>query len=79
MESSLLFRFRYLSIYQSFIRLPSSALFGGTLHATAPAIFCQLDFFAGETYAPVASSGLNFCQVQDGQLVVSPVLLGGGS
>jgi len=56
----------------------NAAPFGGTLHVTAPAILCQLDFFAGETYTPVAGSGFNLCQIQHGQLVVSPVLLGDG-
>ncbi len=56
----------------------NAALFGGTLHVTAPAILCQLDFFAGESYTPVAGPGFNFCQLRDDQLVVSPVLLGDG-
>jgi 3',5'-cyclic AMP phosphodiesterase CpdA len=54
----------------------NSAPFGGTLHATAPAVLVQLDFFAGEEYRPVPGAGFNLCQLDDGGLIVSPVLLG---
>ena len=54
----------------------NSAPFGGTLHATAPAVYCQLDFFAGEQYTPVPGGGFNLCQLDDGGLIVHPVLLG---
>jgi 3',5'-cyclic-AMP phosphodiesterase len=53
----------------------NSAPFGGTLHATAPAVLVQLDFFAGEEYEPVPGAGFNLCQLDDGGLIVSPVLL----
>ena len=54
----------------------NSAPFGGTLHATAPALLCQLDFFAGEEYRPVPGTGFNLCQLDDGGLIVCPVLVG---
>ena len=53
----------------------NSAPFGGTLHATAPAVLCQLDFFAGEQYVPIPGAGFNLCRIDDGQLVVHPELL----
>jgi len=53
----------------------NSAPFGGTLHATAPAVLCQLDYFAGEHYVPIPGAGFNLCRIDDGQLVVHPVLL----
>ncbi len=53
----------------------NSAPFGGTLHVTAPAVLCQLDFFAGEKYVPVPGAGFNLCRIDDGELVVHPVLL----
>ncbi|MDF3039470.1 MAG: hypothetical protein K0Q71_2176, partial [Thermomicrobiales bacterium] len=53
----------------------NAAPFAGTLHATAPAVLVQLDFFAGEEYVPVPGSGFNVCQVDETGLVVSPVLL----
>jgi Icc protein len=53
----------------------NSAPFGGTLHATAPAVLCQLDFFAGEQFTPVPGSGFNLCQISDGGLIVHPVLV----
>ncbi|MGH2617555.1 MAG: metallophosphoesterase family protein, partial [Thermomicrobiales bacterium] len=55
----------------------NAAPFGGTLHATAPAVLCQLDFFAGEQFAPVPGGGFNLCQIDDGGLVVNPVLVEG--
>jgi 3',5'-cyclic-AMP phosphodiesterase len=53
----------------------NSAPFGGTLHATAPAVYCQLDYFAGERYTPVPGSGFNLCQLDDDGLIVHPVLV----
>jgi 3',5'-cyclic-AMP phosphodiesterase len=53
----------------------NSAPFGGTLHATAPAVLVQLDFFAGDEYRPVPGAGFNLCQLDDGGLIVHPVLL----
>ena len=56
----------------------NSAPFGGTLYATAPAVLCQLDFFAGEQYTPIpGGGGFNLCQIGDRGLVVHPVLVGG--
>ena len=55
----------------------NSAPFGGTLHATAPAVLYQLDYFAGEQFTPVPGSGFNLCQLDDGGLIVHPVLLEG--
>jgi Icc protein len=54
----------------------NSAPFGGTLYATAPAVLCQLDFFAGERYVPIPGAGFNLCRIEDGQLVVHAELLG---
>ena len=48
----------------------NSAPFGGTLHATAPAVLRQLDFFAGEEYRPVPGAGFNLCQLDDRGLIV---------
>jgi 3',5'-cyclic-AMP phosphodiesterase len=53
----------------------NSAPFGGTLYATAPAVLCQLDFFAGEQYVPIPGAGFNLCRIDDGHLVVHPELL----
>jgi 3',5'-cyclic-AMP phosphodiesterase len=53
----------------------NSAPFGGTLHVTAPAVLCQLDYFAGEQYVPIPGAGFNLCRIDDNQLVVHPVLL----
>ena len=53
----------------------NSALFGGTLHATAPAVLRQLDYFAGAQYTTVPGAGFNLCQLDDAGLIVHPVLL----
>jgi Icc protein len=53
----------------------NAATFGGTVHVTAPAVFCQLDFFQGDRYLPVPGSGFNLCQIRDGQLTVVPVMI----
>jgi Icc protein len=53
----------------------NSAPFGGSLHVTAPAVLCQLDYFAGEKYVPIPGAGFNFCRLEDGGLVVHPELL----
>jgi Icc protein len=53
----------------------NSAPFGGTLHVTAPAVLCQLDFFAGDRYVPIPGAGFNLCRIDDGHMVVHPVLL----
>jgi hypothetical protein len=53
----------------------NSAPFGSTLHATAPAVLRQLDFFAGPAYTTVPGAGFNLCQLDDSGLIVHPVLL----
>jgi 3',5'-cyclic-AMP phosphodiesterase len=53
----------------------NSAPFGGTIHVTAPAVLCQLDFFSGEQYVLIPGSGFNLCRIDHGRLVVHPVLL----
>ena len=53
----------------------NAAPFAGTIHTTAPAVLCQLDFFAGKKYVPISGSGFNLCRIQDGELIVQPVLL----
>lgn len=53
----------------------NAAPFGGTIHVTAPAILCQLDFFAGGGHVPVPGAGFNLCQIIDGALVVNPVMV----
>jgi 3',5'-cyclic-AMP phosphodiesterase len=53
----------------------NSAPFGGTLHATAPAVLRQLDYFAGSAYTTVLGGGFNLCQLDDGILIVHPVML----
>jgi 3',5'-cyclic AMP phosphodiesterase CpdA len=53
----------------------NSAPFGGTLHTTAPAVLRQLDYFAGPAYTTVPGGGFNLCQLDDGRLIVHPVLL----
>jgi len=53
----------------------NSAPFGGTLHATAPAVLRQLDYFAGAHYTTVPGGGFNLCQFDDTGLIVHPVLL----
>ena len=55
----------------------NSAPFGGTVHVTAPAVLCQLDYFAGEQYVPIPGAGFNLCQLDDGGLIVHPVLIYG--
>ena len=53
----------------------NSAPFGGTLHVTAPAVLCQLDFFAGDQYVSIPGAGFNLCWIEDDQMVVHPELL----
>ena len=55
----------------------NTAAFAGTLHTTAPAVICQLDFFAGPRFQPIPGAGFNLCQIEDGRLIVHPVLLTG--
>jgi 3',5'-cyclic-AMP phosphodiesterase len=68
-------RDRVVGILAGHSHQANSAPFGGTVHATAPAVLCQLDFFAGEEYTPVPGGGFNLCQIDDGGLIVHPVLL----
>ncbi len=70
-----LHRDRVVGVLAGHSHQANSAPFGGTLHATAPAVLCQLDFFAGEHYTPVPGSGFNLCQLDDDGLIVHPVLL----
>jgi 3',5'-cyclic-AMP phosphodiesterase len=70
-------RDRVLGVLAGHSHQANSAPFGGTLHATAPALLCQLDFFAGEEYRPVPGAGFNLCQIDDGGLIVCPVLIEG--
>jgi 3',5'-cyclic-AMP phosphodiesterase len=53
----------------------NSAPFGGTLHVTAPAVLCQLDYFAGDQYVPIPGAGFNLCRIDNGQLVIHPELV----
>src|SRR5829696_2874212 len=53
----------------------NSAPFGGTLHATAPAVLRQLDYFTGPAYTTVPGAGFNLCQLDDAGLIVHPVLI----
>jgi 3',5'-cyclic AMP phosphodiesterase CpdA len=53
----------------------NAAPFAGTVHITAPATLCQLDFFAGPTYQMVPGAGFNLCQIEDGRLIVHPVIM----
>src|SRR5215213_3512309 len=53
----------------------NSAPFGGTLHATAPAVLRQLDYFAGAQYTTVPGAGFNLCQLDEAGLIVHPVLI----
>ncbi len=69
-------RGRVIGVLAGHSHQANSALFGGTLHATAPAVLCQLDYFAGERYRPVPGGGFNLCQLDDGGLIVHPVLVG---
>jgi hypothetical protein len=62
-----------LGVFAGHSHQNNAAPFGGTLHATAPAVLCQLDFFAGEKYEPISGSGFNLCQLEDRQVVVNPV------
>lgn len=55
----------------------NSARFGGTLYATAPAVVCQLAFSASGEITPIAATGFNVCQIQDGELTVQPVVIPG--
>lgn len=68
-------RDRVVAVLAGHSHQANSAPFGGTVHVTAPAVLCQLDFFAGEQYIPIPGAGFNLCQIDDGQLVVHPVLL----
>jgi 3',5'-cyclic AMP phosphodiesterase CpdA len=66
---------RVLGVLTGHSHQANSAPFGGTLHATAPAVLCQLDFFAGEEYIPVPGAGFNLCQIGEDGLIVHPVMV----
>ena len=68
-------RDRVVAVLAGHSHQANSAPFGGTIHVTAPAVLCQLDFFAGEQYVLIPGSGFNLCRIDHGQLVVHPVLL----
>jgi 3',5'-cyclic-AMP phosphodiesterase len=68
-------RDRVVGILAGHTHQANSAPFGGTLHATAPAVLRQLDYFAGEQYTTVPGGGFNLCQLDDNGLIVHPVLL----
>jgi Icc protein len=68
-------RDRVVGVLAGHTHQANSAPFGGTLHATAPAVLRQLDSFAGPVYTTVPGGGFNLCQLDDGGLIVSPVLL----
>jgi len=68
-------RDRVVGVLAGHTHQANSAPFGGTLHATAPAVLRQLDFFAGEHYTTVLGGGFNHCQLNDDGLIVHPVLL----
>ena len=66
---------RVVGVHAGHTHQANSAPFGGTLHATAPAVLRQLDYFAGPAYTTVPGGGFNLCQLDDSGLIVSPVLL----
>jgi 3',5'-cyclic AMP phosphodiesterase CpdA len=66
-----------LGVFAGHSHQNNAAPFGGTAHMTAPAVLCQLDFFAGEEYEPIPGSGFNLCQLEGGQVVASPVWVSG--
>jgi 3',5'-cyclic-AMP phosphodiesterase len=68
-------RDRVVGVLAGHTHQANSAPYGGTLHVTAPAVLCQLDYFAGEQYVPIPGAGFNLCQIDDGQIVVHPELL----
>jgi 3',5'-cyclic-AMP phosphodiesterase len=68
-------RDRVVGVLAGHTHQANSAPFGGTLHATAPAVLRQLDFFSGEQYTTVTGGGFNLCQIDDSGLIVHPVLL----
>ena len=70
---------RVLGVFAGHTHQANSAPFAGTFHATAPAIVCQLDFFAGDRYQLIPGSGFNLCQIDDGRLVINPVFVGDGN
>jgi 3',5'-cyclic-AMP phosphodiesterase len=68
-------RDRVVGILAGHTHQANSAPFGGTLHATAPAVLRQLDYFVGDQYTTVPGGGFNLCQLDDNGLIVHPVLL----
>ncbi len=67
---------RVLGVLAGHSHQANAAPFAGTFHTTAPAVVCQLDFFAGDQFTPVPGSGFNLCRIDDGELVVNPVFEG---
>jgi 3',5'-cyclic-AMP phosphodiesterase len=68
---------RVLGILAGHSHQANASPFAGTIHTTAPAVLCQLDFFAGEEFTPIPGGGFNLCQIDKDGLVVNPVLLEG--
>ena len=68
---------RVLGVLAGHSHQANVAPFATSIHTTAPAVLCQLDFFAGEKYKPVPGSGFNLCRIQDSELIATPVLIGG--
>ena len=63
-----------LGVLAGHCHAPSMAAFAGTTVVTAPAVACQ---FAPDTPDAVigAASGFNLCEVRDGALLVTPVMV----
>jgi hypothetical protein len=66
---------RVLGVLAGHSHQANASLLAGTLHATAPAVLCQLDFFAGDEYVPVSASGYSICRIEAGELIVQPVIV----
>lgn len=66
---------RMLGVLAGHSHQANASPFAGTIHATAPAVLCQLDFFAGDDYVPIPGSGYNLCRIEDGSLIVQPVVV----
>jgi 3',5'-cyclic AMP phosphodiesterase CpdA len=74
-----------LGVLASHSHQANAVPFGGTIHATAPGVLCQFDYFAGPgpdpglDLVPVPGSGFNLCRVSAEGLVVHPLLLPPGT
>ncbi len=71
-------RYRVLGVLTGHSHQANAAPFGGTLHATAPAVLNQLDYFAGPDLTVVPGCGFSIGQISQGQLTMHPVLLNTG-